>query len=74
MAKRRGIRSIVLVWGSLSFAVVLQAQEGSVAVDSDRWTMIDAEVVEYLGRRCLSGTAVLEDVDFQDGVIEVTCP
>jgi sugar lactone lactonase YvrE len=48
------------------------SQEGeTVGFDSDRWNIVDGEVVEHLGRKCLLGTAFLEDVDFGNGVIEV---
>jgi len=47
------------------------AQEGAVDFSSARWTLVDGDIVEYLGRTCLSGAAVLDDADFQNGVIEV---
>ncbi len=33
--------------------------------------MVDAEIANRFGRECLSGTAYLKDLQFQDGVIEV---
>lgn len=47
------------------------ADEGVVPFDSERWTLGQAQLVEHLGRRSLMGTAVLEDVEFGNGVIEV---
>lgn len=47
------------------------AEGGVVPFDSDRWVTDKAEVVDYLGRKCLQGTAWLEDVAFENGVIEV---
>jgi hypothetical protein len=38
---------------------------------SDRWDFKDAEVKEYMGRQCLQGYALLKDVEFDNGVIEV---
>ncbi len=37
----------------------------------DRWIFKNAEVKEYLGRKCLHGYALLKDVVFENGVIEV---
>ncbi len=71
MGATLGKCSLALAAALVGTTGVLYGQGGAVAVDSDRWTVIDAEVVEYLGRRCLSGTAVLADVEFQNGVIEV---
>jgi sugar lactone lactonase YvrE len=42
-----------------------------VPFNSDRWNFQNAEFVTYLDRQSLMGTALLEDVDFGDGVIEV---
>jgi sugar lactone lactonase YvrE len=47
------------------------AQTDAIAFTSDRWTLVDAEVVTRHDRECLSGAAFLSDVEFQDGVIEV---
>lgn len=47
------------------------AQSATVRFDSDRWELIDAQLTENFGRRCLSGTAVLSNVEFENGIIEV---
>jgi len=47
------------------------AQQASVPFDGDHWSLAGSAVVEHLGRPALRGGAVLEDVSFQDGVIEV---
>ena len=39
--------------------------------DSPQWRIVDGEVVQHLGRPSLRGTALLEDVTFTDGTIEV---
>lgn len=39
--------------------------------DSDQWVIVNGEVVDHMGRRALVGTAYLDGVEFQDGVIEV---
>lgn len=43
----------------------------AVAFDSERWVRPDALLAEHLGRKALAGTAFLQDVQFDDGVIEV---
>jgi sugar lactone lactonase YvrE len=52
-------------------ALCADAQGGIVDFDSDRWELVDAEIVEHLGRKALLGTAILKDVQFENGVIEV---
>lgn len=49
----------------------LAAQEGPIEFSSERWTKVNAQVVEHAGREALMGFAYLEDVTFADGVIEV---
>jgi len=44
----------------------------SVPFDSDRWEFVGSGgVVEYMGRKCLAGTATLKDAERHNGVIEV---
>lgn len=38
--------------------------------DTTNWKLLDAEVTEYQGRDALTGTALLKDVVFENGVIE----
>ena len=47
------------------------AEADVIPFESDQWVMLNAETGEYLGRTCLMGTAHLEGVEFQNGVIEV---
>ena len=42
-----------------------------VPFDSDRWEITSGAVVEHLGRTALTGTALLRDVEFTNGIIEV---
>ena len=43
----------------------------SVPFDSDRWEFVGSGgVVEYMGRKCLAGTATLKDAELHNGVIE----
>lgn len=60
--------SLVAVW-LLALSVCAQAEV--VEFDSGRWTFVNADTSEYLGRKCLSGIAYLEDVAFTNGIIEV---
>lgn len=46
-------------------------QEEIIDFESDRWMLIDSKVVEHLGQKSLRGSAVLKDVVFENGVIEV---
>ena len=39
--------------------------------ESPQWVLKDARIVDYSGRRYLTGTAYLEGVEFQNGIIEV---
>jgi len=39
--------------------------------DTERWSLLGGEFVEHLGRPSLKGTAILKDVVFENGVIEV---
>ncbi|MFC1475639.1 SMP-30/gluconolactonase/LRE family protein [Candidatus Zixiibacteriota bacterium] len=52
-------------------AMSMCAQAEIVEFDSGRWTLVNADTSEYLGRKCLSGIAYLEDVEFTNGIIEV---
>ncbi|MGD2122206.1 MAG: hypothetical protein PVJ76_10705 [Gemmatimonadota bacterium] len=47
----------------------LTAQE-AIPFDSPRWQHLDSEITEIAGRSALQGSAVLNDADFLDGVIE----
>jgi hypothetical protein len=71
-AIRRTSRLAVLValcaW---CFSPCPTAAAGTVDFKSDYWVFKNAEVKEYLGRNCLHGYALLKDVVFENGVIEV---
>jgi sugar lactone lactonase YvrE len=56
---------------ALSLVAALNASGENVDFDSDRWVKVNGRVVDHLGRRALVGTAYLDGVNFQDGVIEV---
>jgi sugar lactone lactonase YvrE len=54
-------------------ALGLSTVAGAQVVDfvPERWDLRGAQVVEHLGRQALTGTALLKDARFEDGVIEV---
>lgn len=39
-------------------------------LDTSKWILQDATVTEFLGKKCLMGSAFLKEVTFSDGVIE----
>ena len=53
-----------------SVTFTTRAQDDIIAFDSEKWTLVSGEIVEYLGRKALAGAAVLNDVEFENGVIE----
>ncbi len=61
----------VLLIASLLAAPGARAQLQTVPFDSVRWQLVDAELVEHMGRPSLKGVAFLEDLEFENGVIEV---
>jgi hypothetical protein len=70
------LAAAVIAAGVLSPSVPLSGQTVDVPFDSSRWIIeaSRAEVVDHLGRRSLrlaSGSATLNGVQLQDGVIEV---
>lgn len=42
-----------------------------IEFEAEHWDLSRGRIVEQWGRRCLAGSAVLKDVLFEDGVIEV---
>ncbi len=47
------------------------AQENAIDFDSDQWEISAGKVIDYMGRKSLYGTAILKDVEFENGIIEV---
>ena len=47
------------------------AQSKIIEFDSGRWTFVNADTVQHQGRTALRGIAYLEDVEFENGIIEV---
>ncbi len=49
----------------------LIAQENFIDFESDQWDRANAQIVQFLDRKCLIGSAFLKNVEFENGVIEV---
>jgi sugar lactone lactonase YvrE len=62
---------LVFVYLALTLAGAASGQSNTVDFESERWQVKRGEVTHHLGRKCFSGTAYLEEVDFENGVIEV---
>ena len=60
----------ILHLGLLLVAGAAWAQE-TVPLSSGRWNVVAGELTERYGRECLAGAAVLGDVEFENGIIEV---
>jgi len=46
----------------------IYAQNDVMPFNSDNWQIFSGKVVEYLGRESLKGTAMLNKVEFENGV------
>lgn len=62
------IQLIMIVF--IIFSILLQAQNKIVEFESNQWEMINAEIVDHLGRKAIQGYAILKDVEFENGIIE----
>ncbi len=52
-------------------SIEISAQIDVIDFESDQWVLRNAEIVQYMGRKCLMGMAYLKDVEFENGIIEV---
>ncbi|MFH1755454.1 MAG: SMP-30/gluconolactonase/LRE family protein [Candidatus Latescibacterota bacterium] len=73
MARRNQVSCGKALLALLCCALVVSGSVHAENVDfqSDKWNQQDAQIVRHMGRSCLIGTAYLQDVLFQNGVIEV---
>ena len=69
MARARQMGRLSLGIGILLLASGIQAQ--SIPFTPEHWDLTNARVVQHLGRQALTGTALLRDGTFENGVIEV---
>ena len=70
-AKRNALAALVAWALILAASASAPAQEGAVPFDSGRWSIVSGQIVDYLGRKALIGSAYVKDVELKDGVIEV---
>jgi sugar lactone lactonase YvrE len=64
--------SVVLITATIApLAAAPDAEKVAVPFDSERWKVRRGQLTEHLGRPGFTGRAVLEDVAFENGVIEV---
>ena len=63
-------KGLVLLSFLILISKILHAQSETVDFESDRWNVVRGEVTEYLGRKCFTGRAFLQDVAFGNGIIE----
>jgi sugar lactone lactonase YvrE len=62
---------VLLATACLSAAAPIQETKGAVIpFVPEHWDLAGAKVVDHLERQALIGTAVLKDVEFEDGTIE----
>ena len=57
--------SLILLWVAISTTAVAQ-----IDFESELWIRDNAEIVQFMDRKCLMGSAFLKDVEFENGVIE----
>ncbi len=63
---------VVLIVGALTVlsAGRAGARDDIIDFESDAWNTTNGRIVEHLDRKCLVGMAILEGVEFENGVIE----
>jgi len=66
----RFLPALIILLGLLLVAGKAWGQE-TVPLSSDRWNVLAGALTERYGRECLAGAAVLGDVEFENGIIEV---
>ncbi len=62
---------LIFVVLSLAFQVGVFAQNETIDFESERWNILAGRVEDYLGQKSFTGNAILKDVEFENGVIEV---
>jgi sugar lactone lactonase YvrE len=65
--------ALVFILTVVILATGLPGQEASgdiVEFTSERWDLADARIVDHLDRKALMGTALLKDVELENGIIE----
>lgn len=65
-----GVSIIFFLFVTL-FPLQITAQGDIIDFESHPWVLKDAQIVQYMGRKCLSGYAYLKDLELENGIIEV---
>jgi hypothetical protein len=66
------MRKSLFVCFVISLAVSLAHSQEKVDFESGRWQLGPGSRIEdFLGRKALSGSAMVKDVEFENGIIEV---
>jgi len=63
--------SIIFFLFMLLSPIQIRAQGDIIDFESDHWVLKNAQIVQHMERKCLSGYAYLKDLEFENGVIEV---
>jgi sugar lactone lactonase YvrE len=63
--------SIIFFLFMLLSPIQIRAQGDIIDFESDLWVLKNAQIVQHMERKCLSGYAYLKDLEFENGVIEV---
>ncbi|MCD4747081.1 MAG: SMP-30/gluconolactonase/LRE family protein [Bacteroidales bacterium] len=64
------INQITYILSILLIPICVHAQNDIIPFNSDNWQIFSGKLEEHLGRQSLSGSAMLKDVEFEDGIIE----
>ncbi|MFC2086131.1 family 16 glycoside hydrolase [Bacteroidota bacterium] len=74
MKKKNPIKKIAylsLIIAAFIFHIGSFSQQGDIIpFNNENWMIFNGEIVEHLGRECLKGSAMLNNVEFENGVIE----
>ncbi|KAA3656768.1 MAG: hypothetical protein DWQ10_14710, partial [Calditrichaeota bacterium] len=61
---------ILFLLSVLVFLSTLSAQEEIQEFKEENWQLFNGNIVEHLGRKSLTGSAALKNIEFENGVIE----
>lgn len=69
--QRRSIQIATVFLFCLGMILPLRAGTDRIPFSEEYWDLGDAQITEYLGRRALTGNAVLKNTSFANGILEV---